>query len=83
MAGRAFKDQLHEQFARIGKALSSPKRLEILDLLAQGEKPVEAIAGQTALSIKNASAHLRELRNARLVETRKEPDVSIGALPTW
>jgi rhodanese-related sulfurtransferase len=72
MAGREFKDQLHEQFARVGKALSSPKRLEILDLLAQGEKPVEAIADQTALPIKNASAQLRELRGARLVETRKE-----------
>lgn len=69
---RALKDQLHEQFARIGKALASPKRLEVLDLLAQGEKPVEAIAEQTALTVKNASAHLRELRNARLVETRKE-----------
>jgi rhodanese-related sulfurtransferase len=69
---REFKNQLHEQFARIGKAFSSPRRLEILDLLAQGEKPVEAIAEQTALSIKNASAHLRELRSARLVETRRE-----------
>jgi rhodanese-related sulfurtransferase/DNA-binding CsgD family transcriptional regulator len=69
---RELKDQLHEQFARIGKALASPKRLEILDLLAQGEKPVEAIVEQTALNIKNVSAHLRELRSARLVETRKE-----------
>jgi rhodanese-related sulfurtransferase/DNA-binding CsgD family transcriptional regulator len=69
---REFKDQLNEQFARIGKALASPRRLEILDLLAQGEKPVEVIAEQSALTIKNASAHLRELRNARLVETRKE-----------
>jgi len=69
---REFKDQLHGQFARIGRALGSPKRLEILDLLAQGEKAVEVIAGQTALTIKNASAHLRELRNARLVETRRE-----------
>jgi rhodanese-related sulfurtransferase len=72
MAKREFKDELNEQFARIGKAFSSPRRLEILDLLAQGEKPVEAIAEQTALTIKNASAHLRELRSARLVETRKE-----------
>lgn len=72
MSGRALKDGLHEQFARIGKALASPKRLEILELLAQGEKPVEAIADQTALTVKNASAHLRELRGARLVETRKE-----------
>lgn len=72
MKPRSFKDEIHEHFARIGKALSSPKRLEILDLLAQGEKPVEVIAQQTALSIKNASAHLRGLRSARLVETRKE-----------
>jgi rhodanese-related sulfurtransferase/DNA-binding transcriptional ArsR family regulator len=72
MTNRDLKDQLHEQFARVGKALASPKRLEILDLLAQGEKPVEAIAEQTAVTIKNASAHLRELRGARLVETRKE-----------
>jgi rhodanese-related sulfurtransferase len=70
--GREFKEQLHEQFARIGKAFASPRRLEILDLLAQGEKPVEVIAEQTALTIKNASAHLRELRSARLVETRRE-----------
>lgn len=70
--GREFKDQIYEQFARIGKALSSPKRLEILDLLSQGEKSVEVIARQTALTVKNASAHLRELRAARLVETRKE-----------
>jgi rhodanese-related sulfurtransferase len=69
---REFKDQLHEQFARIGKAFSSPRRTEILDLLAQGEKTVETIAEQTALTVKNASAHLRELRSARLVETRKE-----------
>ena len=72
MSNRIFKDQLHEQFARIGKALSSPKRLEILDLLAQSEKTVEVIAEQTALTMKNASAHLRALRGARLVETRKD-----------
>lgn len=72
MEARHFKEQLHEQFARVAGALSSPKRLEILDLLAQGEKPVEAIADQTALTVKNASAHLRALRGARLVETRRE-----------
>lgn len=64
--------QVYTHFARIGKALSSPARLEILDLLAQGEKPVEVIAAQTRLGVKNASAHLRELRSACLVETRKE-----------
>lgn len=68
----SMKSDLYTHFARIGKSVASPARLEILDLLAQGEKPVERIAEQTRLTIKNASAHLRELRSARLVETRKE-----------
>jgi rhodanese-related sulfurtransferase/DNA-binding transcriptional ArsR family regulator len=67
------KDLIYDQFSRIGKALASPARLEILDLLSQGEKTVEQIAGQARLGVKNASAHLRALREARLVETRKEP----------
>jgi rhodanese-related sulfurtransferase/DNA-binding transcriptional ArsR family regulator len=67
------KDQLYAQFARIGKAISSPARIEILDLLSQGEKTVEQIAEQARLGVKNASAHLRALREARLVEARKEP----------
>jgi rhodanese-related sulfurtransferase/DNA-binding transcriptional ArsR family regulator len=71
-ADRATKDQLHEQFARIAKAMASPRRLEVLELLAQGEKPVETIAQQAGLTVKNASAHLRELRAARLVETRRD-----------
>lgn len=71
--GRQFKDQLYAQFARVGQTLSSPARIEILDLLAQAEKSVEAIAAEAGLGIKNASAHLRILRQARLVETRKEP----------
>src|SRR5688500_14918302 len=66
------KEQVYSQFARIGKSLSSPARIEILDLLAQGEKTVEVIAQHTRLGLKNASAHLRELRTACLVETRKE-----------
>lgn len=69
---RAFKDALHAQFARIGHAVSSPKRLELLDLLAQGEKSVEQLAEQTATAVKNTSAHLRALRQARLVETRRD-----------
>jgi len=72
MNRRTFKDALYEQFARIGSAVSSPKRLEILDLLCQGEKSVEALAEQAALTIGNASAHLKALRTARLVETRRE-----------
>jgi rhodanese-related sulfurtransferase/DNA-binding transcriptional ArsR family regulator len=69
---RAFKSALYEQFARLGHAVSSPKRLEMLDLLSQGEKTVEVLAEQTETPIKNTSAHLRVLRQARLVETRRE-----------
>lgn len=69
---RATKDALYAQFARIGHAASSPRRLELLDLLAQGEKTVEQLADQSATPIKNTSAHLRVLRQARLVETRRD-----------
>jgi rhodanese-related sulfurtransferase/DNA-binding transcriptional ArsR family regulator len=69
---RQFKDALYAQFARIGHALASPKRIELLDLLGQGEKTVEALADQVATPIKNTSAHLRVLRHARLVETRRD-----------
>ena len=72
MTHREFKDPLYAQFARIGHAVASPVRLELLDLLAQGEKTVEALAEQSATGVKNASAHLRVLRQARLVETRRE-----------
>jgi len=73
MAGhREFKDALYAQFARIGHALASPKRIELLDLLGQGEKTVEALAEQVATPVKNTSAHLRVLRQARLVETRRD-----------
>ena len=71
MAEREIKDQLFEEFARIGRAISSPKRLELLDLIAQGEKTVERLSEQTEMGAKNTSAHLRQLRQARLVETRK------------
>lgn len=71
-ARREFKDTLYAQFARIGHALASPKRIELLDLLAQGEKTVEALAGQVATPVRNTSAHLRVLRQARLVETRRD-----------
>ena len=69
---REFKDRLFEQFARIGKALASPKRLEILDLLAQGERTVEEIARETAMPVANASQHLQVLKGARMVESRRE-----------
>ena len=69
---RAFKDAIYEQFARIGKSVSSPKRLELLDLLCQGERTVEVLAKESGLTIANASQHLQVLRAARLVEAEKE-----------
>src|SRR5256884_762745 len=69
---RIFKNQFYEQFARIGKALASPHRLELLDVLAQCERTVEALAQETGMSVANASQHLQVLRTARLVETRRE-----------
>ena len=70
--GRQIKDMLYEQVARIGKAISSPKRLELIELLCQGEKAVETLAQEASISMKLASAHLRDLRSARLVDTRRE-----------
>lgn len=72
MTHRDFKDPLYAQFARIGSAVASPKRLELLELLGQGEKTVEMLAEQSATPIKNTSAHLRVLRQSQLVETRRE-----------
>ena len=69
---RDLKNHLYEQVARIGKAVASPKRLELIELLCQGEKPVELLAAQAEISVKLTSAHLKELRLARLVETRKD-----------
>lgn len=69
---RDVKDSLYEQVARLVKALASPKRLELVELLCQGEKPVETLAEQAEISVKLASAHLRELRLARLVDTRRD-----------
>jgi rhodanese-related sulfurtransferase/DNA-binding transcriptional ArsR family regulator len=71
MQHREFKDLLYAQFATIGQALANPHRLELLDLLAQGERSVEELAEVAALSIANASSHLQVLRRARLVETDK------------
>ncbi len=68
---RRFKDEIYEQFSRIGKAVSSPKRLELLEILCQGERTVEVLAKETGLTVANASQHLHVLRAARLVETEK------------
>jgi len=64
---RVVKDRFYEQVSRIGKALARPKRLELVELLCQGEKSVETLAQQADISVKLASAHLKELRSARLV----------------
>lgn len=71
-AKRDFKDRLYAEFARIGKALASPHRLEILEVLAQGERTVESVATETGQSVANASRHLQQLRQAQLVLTRRE-----------
>lgn len=71
MDGRDRKDALFEQFARVGKALSSPKRLELIDLLAQGERTVEALARTAGLGVTSCSAHLQALKQANVVATRR------------
>jgi rhodanese-related sulfurtransferase/DNA-binding transcriptional ArsR family regulator len=71
-AKRDFKDRLYAEFARIGKSLASPHRLEILEVLAQGERTVESVATESGLSVANASRHLQQLRQAQLVLARRE-----------
>ncbi len=68
---RDFKDELFEQMGRIGKAVANPHRLELIDLLAQGERRVDALAQEANLSVANASLHLQALQRARLVERRR------------
>lgn len=72
MEKRTLKNLLYEQVARIGKATSSPKRLELLEVLAQGEKTVEVLATELSIGVKLTSAHLKVLKEARLVSPRKE-----------
>ena len=69
---RTFKNVLYEQFARIGKALSNGHRLELLEVLAQGEHSVEVLAQETGMPVANTSQHLQVLRSAQLVEVRRE-----------
>lgn len=71
MEGREAKDRLYEQFARTAKALAHPTRIELLELIAQGDVSVETLAQRCATSVTNASAHLQILRRSRLVETRR------------
>jgi rhodanese-related sulfurtransferase len=72
VSGREIKEALFEQFARLGKAVASPRRIELLDLLCQGERTVEGLAQASRMGLTNTSAHLQVLRRARLVETRRE-----------
>ena len=72
MRHREFKDGVYAELSRVAKAIESPHRLELIDLLAQGERSVESLAGQAALTLANTSRHLQVLKGARLVETRKD-----------
>lgn len=69
---RRLKDAIYEQIARLGKAVASPKRLELLDLLSQCPRSVDALAQQAGISVANASQHLQVLRAARLVDAEKK-----------
>lgn len=69
---RAFKDRLYGQLARVGKALASPHRIELLELLAQAERTVDSLANETGMSIASTSQHLQTLREGGLVESRKQ-----------
>jgi len=72
MAGRAAKTALFDEFARVGRALASGRRIELLDVLANGERTVEVLAREGGLSVANASQHLQILRRAGLVSTRRD-----------
>jgi len=72
LSHRQYKDAVYEHLARIGKAVSAPKRIELLEILAQGPRTVEALAKLADLSVANASQHLKALRAARLVEAEKK-----------
>lgn len=69
---RQYKDAIYEQLARIGKAVSAPKRIELLEILGQGPRTVEALAKLADLSVANASQHLKALRTSRLVDAEKK-----------
>jgi DNA-binding transcriptional ArsR family regulator len=72
MDGREFKDAIFDQLARVATAFGSPKRMELIDLLAQGERTVESLADAANMTVANTSRHLQVLRNAGLVASRKE-----------
>ena len=69
---RALKNVLYEQVSRLARGVASPKRLELIELLCQSEKSVDMLAQQAQISVKLASAHLKHLKAARLVDARRE-----------
>jgi rhodanese-related sulfurtransferase len=72
VAHREFKDRIYSEFARVGAALSSDRRLELIDLLAQAPRNVEALAAETQMSVANTSQHLQALKAVHLVETERD-----------
>lgn len=80
MEAREFKDFIYGEFSRIGKAISSPKRIELLDLLTQGPKSVETLASNASMSVANTSKHLQALLEAKLVTFSKEKNYVIYRL---
>ena len=80
MDARSFKDTIYNEFTRIGKVLSSPKRLELLDLLSQSPKSVETLSKETKMSTANTSKHLQALLESRLVLYKKEKNYVIYQL---
>ncbi len=77
MTHRDLKDRIYPQFARIGQALASEKRLELVDLLAQGPRHVDALAQETGMSVANVSQHLHVLRAARLVDAERRGNMTV------
>jgi rhodanese-related sulfurtransferase/biotin operon repressor len=80
MSHRELKDQIYPQFARIGQALASEKRLELVDLLAQAPRHVDALAQETGMSVANVSQHLQILRSANLVVAERQGNMTVYRL---
>lgn len=80
MAHRDFKDRLYPQFARIAQALASDKRIELVDLLAQAPRHVDALARETGMSLANVSQHLQVLRGANLVASARSGNMIVYRL---
>ena len=82
MAHREFKDRLYPEFARVAQALGSDRRLELVDLLSQAPRRVEALATETGMTLANVSQHLQVLKNARLVESERRGTAVVYRLAT-